>query len=71
MKFGKGVNELGNACESICKRWKDLQPNGNEKRLERFGEVGIADETNGFGLYVVKKTDSGFRSVAPDVGAAL
>ena len=31
-----------------------------EKRLERFGEVKIAVETNGFGLAFVKKTESGF-----------
>ena len=29
------------------------------KRLERFGEVRIVDETNGFRLDFVKKTDSG------------
>ena len=28
------------------------------KRLERFGEVGIVDETNGFGLDLVQKTES-------------
>ena len=27
------------------------------KRLERFGEVRIIDETNGFGLDVVEKTE--------------
>ena len=27
------------------------------RRLERFGEVGIVDETNGFGLDFVKKTE--------------
>ena len=32
------------------------------KRLERFGEVRIIDETNGFGLDFVKKTESGFWS---------
>ena len=31
-----------------------------EKRLERFGEVRIIDETNGFGLDFVEKTESGF-----------
>ena len=30
-----------------------------EKRLERFGEVGIVDETNGFGLDLVEKTEGG------------
>ena len=30
------------------------------KRLEGFGEVRIVDETNGFGLDYVKKTESGF-----------
>ena len=33
-----------------------------EKRLERFDEVRIVDETNGFGLQFVKKTESGFWS---------
>ena len=28
------------------------------KRLERFGEVRIVDETNGFGLDFVEKTES-------------
>ena len=32
------------------------------KRLERFGEVGIVDETNGFGLDYVEKTESRFWS---------
>ena len=35
------------------------------KRLERFGEVRIADETNGFGLDFVKMTESGFWSATP------
>ena len=30
------------------------------KRLERFGEVRIFDETNGFGLDFVEKTESEF-----------
>ena len=37
------------------------------KRLERFGEVRIIDETNGFGLDFVEKTESRFRSTTPDV----
>ena len=41
------------------------------KRLERFGEVRIIDETNGFGLDFVKKTESRFWSTTPDVGAVL
>ena len=41
------------------------------KRLERFGEVRIIDETNGFGLDIVEKTESGFWSTIPDVGAVL
>ena len=41
------------------------------KRLERFGEIGVADETNGFGLDIVETTESGFWSVTPDVGAVL
>ena len=32
------------------------------KRLERFGEVGIADETNGFGLDFFERTESRFTS---------
>ena len=28
------------------------------KRLERFGEIRIIDETNGFGLDFVEKTES-------------
>ena len=39
------------------------------KRLERFGEVRIIDETNGFGLDFVEKTESRFWSTTPDVGA--
>ena len=30
---------------------------------------GIVDETNGFGLDVIEKTDSRFLSPTPDVGA--
>ena len=30
------------------------------QRLERFGEVRIIDETNGFGLNFVEKTESRF-----------
>ena len=30
------------------------------KRLDRFGEVRIVDETNGFGLDFVEKRESGF-----------
>ena len=41
------------------------------KRLERSGEVRIVDETNGFGLEFVEKTESGFWSITPDVGAVL
>ena len=41
------------------------------KRLERFGEVRIIDETNGFGLEFVKKRESGFCSTSIDVGAEL
>ena len=37
------------------------------KRLERFGEVRIIDETNGFGLDFVQKTESRFWSTTPDV----
>ena len=41
------------------------------KRLEQFGEVRIIDETNGFGLDFVKRTESRFWSTTPDVGAVL
>ena len=37
------------------------------KRLERFGEVRIIDETNGFRLHFVKKTASRFWSTTQDV----
>ena len=30
------------------------------KKLERFGEVGIGDEANAFGLDFVEKTESEF-----------
>ena len=40
-------------------------------RLKRFGEVGIVDETNGFGLDFVEKTESIFWSTTSDVGAVL
>ena len=41
------------------------------ERLERFGEVRIIDETNGFGLDFVKKTERGSWSTTPEVGAVL
>ena len=41
------------------------------KRLKRFGEVRTVDERNDFGLDFVKKTESGFWSTTPDVGATL
>ena len=37
------------------------------KRLERFGEVRIIDETNGFGLDFAEKTESGFWSTTGGV----
>ena len=40
-------------------------------RLERFGEVRIIDETNGFGLEFVEKTEGRFLSTTLDVGAIL
>ena len=46
----------------IRKRWKDL---------ERIDEVGTVDETNGFELDFVKRTESRFWSTTPDVGAVL
>ena len=41
------------------------------KKLERFNEAMITDETNGFGLDFVEKTESRFWSITPDVGAVL
>ena len=41
------------------------------KRWERFGEIRIIDETNGFGLNFVEKMESGFWSGMLDVGAIL
>ena len=41
------------------------------KRLERFGEVWVVDETGGFGQDFVEKTERGFRSTTPDTGAVL
>ena len=41
------------------------------KRLERFGEVRTVDETNGFGLDFVEKTETGFWRTTPEVGAVL
>ena len=41
------------------------------KRLESFGGVRIIDETNGFGLDSAKKTESGYWSTTPEVGAVL
>ena len=41
------------------------------KRLERFGEVKIVDETNGIGLDFLEKIESRFWSTTSDVGAVL
>ena len=41
------------------------------KGLQRFGEVRIVDETNGFGLDFAKKTESRFLSTTPDMGGVL
>ena len=41
------------------------------KRLERFDEIGIVDDMNGFELDIVKKTESIFGSTTPDVGAVI
>ena len=41
------------------------------KRLQRFGEVRIVDEMNGFGLDFVEKTESRFWSTTPDVGRRI
>ena len=41
------------------------------KSLERFVEVRIFAETNGFGLDFVEKTESRFWSTTQDVGAVL
>ena len=40
------------------------------KRLERFGEVRIIDETNGFGLDFMEKTESSFWGTTPDIGSS-
>ena len=58
-----------NVRENIFIRWRDLQLNDDEKGLERFGDVGVVDETNGFGLDFFEKTESGLWSTTPDVGA--
>ena len=41
-----------------------------KKRLERFGEVRIIDETNCFGLDFVMKTESGFLNTTPRRGSS-
>ena len=41
------------------------------KRLERFGEVRIVDGTNGFGLDIVEKTESGDLAWCCDVDPLL
>ena len=41
------------------------------KRLERFVEVRIIDEANGFGLDFVEKTESRFWSTTPDGSSTL
>ena len=57
--------------ESIRKIWKYFCLNNDGKRLERLGEVRVVDETNGFGLDFVKKTESGFWSTTPEVRGLL
>ena len=39
------------------------------KRLKRFGEAGIVDETDGFGLHFVKKAENRLRSPTLGMGA--
>ena len=41
------------------------------KRLERIGEVRIVNETNYFEPDFVKKTEIGFWSATPEMGAVL
>ena len=41
------------------------------KRLERFGEIEIFDEMNGFGLDFVEKAESGRWNGKPKKGALL
>ena len=41
------------------------------KRSGRFGEARIVDETKGFGLDFLKKTESGYWRATPDVEAVL
>ena len=40
------------------------------KRLERFDDVGIVDETNGFGLDFAEKAEGGLRSAIPRRGSS-
>lgn len=41
------------------------------RRLERFGEVEIADKANAFGLDFVKKTETIFQATSSGMGAVL
>ena len=41
------------------------------ERLERIGEVWIADETEYFRLDLIKKMERRFRGTTPDMGAVL
>ena len=41
------------------------------ERLERFGEVWIIDEADGFRLDFVKKIQGGFSRTTPNMGAVL
>ena len=47
----------------VCKRWKDLQRNDDEKELERICEARIVDETKSFELDFVEKTEVEFWSI--------
>ena len=41
------------------------------KRLERFDEIEIVDETNRFGMDFFEQTESKFRTFTPDMEAVL
>ena len=76
VKLGKGVRSTNNLPDLLRAMPGKVSIKDGEisnqtmmgKRLERFGEVMIVDETNGFGLDSVKKIESGFWSATPDVG---
>ena len=46
---------VSNVHETIDRKWKGLQPEDDEREMERLGEVWIIDDPDGFGLYLIKK----------------